>query len=132
MGIYIYACPLHTRMCIFILTIMIICRTSKFTKGDAFIGFQKDTPASVIFQATNLLRSACAAAREGTGGLKRHTMDILKWSQLKVEEDYTEEQEAWKEAVSFVIVMGQCKLLYVCTYIGSQPEQVPAAPNCFS
>ena len=29
---------------------------SKFKESDAFVGFQKDTPASVIFQATALTR----------------------------------------------------------------------------
>ena len=74
--------------------------SAKFTKGDAFVGFQKDTPASVIFQATHLLRSASAAVRAGTGVMKKHTMDVLKWSQLNVDNGCTEEQEAWKMAVS--------------------------------
>lgn len=30
---------------------------SNFKEVDAFIGFQKDTPASVVFQATNHLRA---------------------------------------------------------------------------
>ena len=30
-------------------------RAQKFTEGDAFIGYQKDTPAAVVFQATNQL-----------------------------------------------------------------------------
>ena len=29
---------------------------SRFKESDAFVGFQKDTPASVIFQATALTR----------------------------------------------------------------------------
>ena len=30
-------------------------REQKFTEGDAFIGYQKDTPAAVVFQATHQL-----------------------------------------------------------------------------
>ena len=30
-------------------------RGRKFTEGDAFIGYQKDTPAAVVFQATHQL-----------------------------------------------------------------------------
>lgn len=32
-------------------------RGKKFARGDAFIGYQKDTPAAVVFQASNFLRS---------------------------------------------------------------------------
>ena len=30
---------------------------SKFKRSDAFVGFQKDTPASVVFQASNMFIS---------------------------------------------------------------------------
>lgn len=87
----------RTNACILLVYDVINFRSSKFTKGDAFVGFQKDTPASVIFQATHLLRSACALAREGSGALKKHITSILKWS---AEHSYTEEEETWKQAVS--------------------------------
>ena len=83
-----------------LLSLLLNTRSSKFTKGDAFVGFQKDTPASVIFQATHLLRSACALAREHPGALKNHAADILKWSDLSTEHCCTEEEESWKQAVS--------------------------------
>ena len=31
-------------------------RGKRFARGDAFIGYQKDTPAAVVFQASNYLR----------------------------------------------------------------------------
>ena len=31
-------------------------RGKRFARGDAFIGYQKDTPAAVVFQASNFLR----------------------------------------------------------------------------
>ena len=75
-------------------------RNSKFKKEDAFIGFQKDTPASVIFQATNFLTSACDAAKKGVKG---KWADIFKWSQLNPS-DCTSvedlEQQKWEDAVS--------------------------------
>lgn len=84
-------------------------RTSKFQKSDAFIGFQKDTPASVIFQATNLLRSACAAAKEGDVPKKGKWADIFKWSQLEPEncciEESSEDQTQWKNAVRTLLCM---------------------------
>ena len=78
-----------------------LCRDSKFKKSDAFIGFQKDTPASVIFQATNQLRSACAAFREGEC-TKRKWECILVWSKLSPQDWDIEnvDNNAWKNAVS--------------------------------
>ena len=58
-------------------------RKVQFNENNAFVGFQKDTSASVIFQATNILMSA----RQGKG---RRWLDILRWSGLK-SEDYTSE-----------------------------------------
>lgn len=51
-------------------------RDAKFKKCDAFIGFQKDTPASVIFQATNQLK----AAREVECFSEGRLADILNYS----------------------------------------------------
>ncbi len=76
-------------------------RSTKFKKSDAFIGFQKDTPASVIFQATNLLRSACTAAKAGVDVKKKGKWaDIFKWSNLGPEDYCIEENKDWGEAVS--------------------------------
>ena len=77
----------------------------KFKQTDAFIGFQKDTPASVIFQASNLLKSATAAVRAGVNVVGGKWERIFQWS--NVEKSFwnmTEEQnhETWKEAVSIL------------------------------
>lgn len=77
-------------------------RNSRFKKSDAFIGFQKDTPASVVFQATNLFRSACAAMNKEGHCTEGRWADILHWSKVSphihMEED--REQKAKEEAVS--------------------------------
>ena len=81
---------------------LLLFRNSKFRKEDAFIGFQKDTPASVIFQATNFLGSACAAAKEGVNVKKGKWADIFKWSQLNPSDctNVEDEQQKWEDAVS--------------------------------
>lgn len=79
------------------------CRNSKFKKHDAFIGYQKDTPASVVFQATNLFRLACAAYRDGDFNKKGKWADIFKRSQMKPEDsciEGSEQQSLWEDAVS--------------------------------
>ena len=85
-----------------IICILLECRTSTFEKSDAFIGFQDDTPASVVFQATNLLRTACAATKKGHVTKKGKWADIFKWSKLERRDCYIEENEQqalWEEAV---------------------------------
>ena len=44
-------------------------RDKKFKEEDAFIGYQKDTPAAAVFQATNQLEKLC----------KRHPSTVQKW-----------------------------------------------------
>ncbi len=69
---------------------------SNFKKSDAFIGFQKDTPASVIFQATNLLRSVSKK-----GCTEGQWVDILKWSQVDPA-GLMDEESSWEETVRFM------------------------------
>ena len=66
-------------------------RGRKFTEGDAFIGYQKDTPAAVVFQATHQLE------REGP----------LVWERTEPvgilgprAEEKEEASDVWKENVS--------------------------------
>ena len=84
------------------ISLLSLCRDSKFKKSDAFIGFQKDTPALVIIQATNQLRSACAAFKEGKC-TKRKWDRILVWSKLSPQYWDIEnvDNNAWKNAVSY-------------------------------
>ena len=35
---------------------MCMCVCRNFKKGDAFVGYQDDTPAAVVFQVTHLLK----------------------------------------------------------------------------
>ena len=71
-------------------------RGQAFTEGDAFIGYQKDTPAAVVFQATNQLR--------GEG----QSVSIQDWARTDsvgvlgptaVEEE-EKDSHVWKENVS--------------------------------
>ena len=79
-----------------------IFRDTSFKKSDAFIGFQKDTPASVIFQATNQLRLACSAIKDGSFERTTKWRSILEWSGMATDNWAIEEEDpgAWKEAVS--------------------------------
>ena len=68
------------------------------------MGFLRDTPASVVFQATNLLRSACASVKEGGTAKKGKREDIFKWSQLDPGNYCIEEsQQHWRDSVSWNI-----------------------------
>ena len=77
-----------------IMIVSFLCSDSKFRKSDAFIGFQKDTPASVIFQATNELRSVGCNADLA--------QFILEWKQLYSLESMEDEgsELQWEKAVS--------------------------------
>ena len=75
----------------------------KFKPTDAFIGIQKDTPASVIFQASNLLKLATAAVRAGVDVAGGKWERILQWSNVErsswtIEEE--QDHETWIKAVS--------------------------------
>ena len=66
-------------------------RDRKFTEGDAFIGYQKDTPAAVVFQATHQLE------REGPlVGERTESVGVLG---PRAEEE-EETSHVWKENVS--------------------------------
>ena len=52
-------CYITFILCLFFLFLLFFFfrdSNSRFKESDAFVGFQKDTPASVIFQATALTR----------------------------------------------------------------------------
>ena len=81
---------------------------SKFKRSDAFIGFQKDTPASVVFQASNLLRSATSAVSIGVDGGKWE--GVFRWCKLEREHwDIKEEVDfiLWNQAVSSRVCVEQ-------------------------
>ena len=66
-------------------------RGRKFTEGDAFIGYQKDTPAAVVFQATHQLE------REGPLVWERTEPVSVLGPRAEEEE---EASHVWKENVS--------------------------------
>ena len=77
-------------------------RGQKFTEGDAFIGYQRDTPAAVVFQATHQLRER----RPAIPSIESERMEQGSVPGLKVEEE--ELSDMWKENVSFSIVLQTC------------------------
>ena len=80
----------------------------KFKQTDAFIGLQKDTPASVIFQASNLIKLATAAVGAGVNVVGGKWERILQWSNVEKSSWNMKEEEnheTWKKAVSLFILL---------------------------
>ena len=71
------------------------CRGRKFTEADAFIGYQNDTPAAVVFQATRQL--------EGGGLAVSHQRWERTESVNNLAEEGVEDSQVWKESVSFLL-----------------------------
>jgi len=71
--------------------ILLTSRGRKFTEGDAFIGYQKDTPAAVVFQAT-----------QATPGRMEHIS--VPGTKADEEEEEVEDSHIWKEDVSSLVV----------------------------
>ena len=95
-----------TTVIIYLLFEIIYCfalfRGKKFARGDAFIGFQKDTPAAVVFQASNFLRRLREEDDENVIQSKLEVLDragILENVPLNVLLDREDVTELWKEAV---------------------------------
>ena len=83
--------------------LLLSCRNSEFRKCDAFIGFQTDTPAAVVFQAANLLRSSLAMDRSESDINCNDCLPIMAWSKLAPEYSHINEEEhreEWVKAVS--------------------------------
>ena len=73
----------------------------KFTEGEAFIGYQNDTPAAVVFQATRQLEQEGLAVSSPQGRKKKRPVKDLA---VKVKEDL----QVWKENVSLQIDLTVC------------------------
>ena len=86
---------------------MIIPSTSysgrKFTEGEAFIGYQKDTPAAVVFQATRQLEQEGLVVSPQQ---KKETKLVNDLESRVVEE--TEDLQVWKENVSLWFDLTLC------------------------
>lgn len=79
-------------------------RGTKFRVSDAFVGFQKDTAASVVFHASKLFQLASTAVSTGASveGDKWHR--ILQWCKVEHNSvDTKEEQDAKINAVRFEV-----------------------------
>lgn len=71
-------------------------RARKFTKCDAFVGYQEDTPAAVVFQANNQLERLLESGKQ-LEGLESHLLAEIDINCLTEDEDNS---EAWSRAVS--------------------------------
>ena len=74
-----------------------------FKEGHAFVGFQKDTPAAVVFQATNQLEKLISQVNpdDSPAWLRMQQIGILKdisASNLKLEME--KKSKIWRTAVS--------------------------------
>ena len=103
-----------------IIVIGIICgtfvyRNQKFGRADAFVGYQNDTPAAVVFQATYSMSELQQQLREKSA--TNHF--ILDLARLSAEAFVAEKEgsEVWSEAVSLTVVLqlGLC-LVFGCHY----------------
>ena len=77
-------------------------RGRRFARGDAFVGYQKDTPAAVVFQASNFLRRLREEDDQDVTHSKLEVLDragILENVPLNVLFDREEKTELWKDAV---------------------------------
>lgn len=80
-----------------------------FKEGHAFIGFQKDTPAAVVFQASKLLKKF-------RKGLSVNTLPQSGiWGDISLGELVKEKKgsDAWKDAVSYKVL----DMLHTCVCI---------------
>ena len=79
-----------------------LLRGRRFARGDTFIGYQKGTPAAVVFQASNFLRWLREEDDQGVTHSKLEVLDragILENVPLNVLFDREEKTELWKDAV---------------------------------
>ena len=85
------------------------CKAKHFEVGHAFIGYQKDTPAAVIFQASNQLKKLVASeGGDSTPAWERlQTIGVLKDITTKDLSEADESSDSWKDAVSIPLKPGQ-------------------------
>ena len=79
----------------------------KFTEGEAFIGYQNDTPAAVVFQATRQLEQEGLTVSSPQGRKRKRPVKDLEPKAVEVEEDL----QVWKENVSLQIDLTMCHWL---------------------
>jgi len=75
-------------------------RGRKFTERDAFIGYQKDTPAAVVSQAIHLLKGeGPVVSSQEWGRMEQVSIPAPK---AKEEEEAEKDWHVWKEDVSTI------------------------------
>ena len=81
---------------------LLIYRSQRFRREDAFVGYQNDTPAAVVFQATYSMSVLQHKLKDGS--VKNHF--ILDLAHISAETYGTQEEgsEAWCEAVSVLAI----------------------------
>ena len=77
---------------------------NRFKKKDAFVGYQEDTPASVVFQASNQLhqyvRERAYKAHSSYLWVKAWDKGLLGITSLDELKDMKKDPVQWKQAVS--------------------------------
>ncbi len=97
-----------------------------FKESDAFIGYQEDSAAAVVFQATSLLEKHHTSRKVETA----FQSDLL--AQVNID-TLSEDLEAWKQAVSSdVRTLLQVNLILEFIFIGFTAKSVPPALHCSS
>ena len=78
--------------------------SNRFKEKDAFVGYQKDTPAAVVFQASNQLRQyirerdyVAHSSYLWVEAWERGLFGVAPLDELK---NMQEDSEQWKQAVS--------------------------------
>ena len=81
----------------------------RFKEKDAFLGYQKDVAAAVVFQASSQLRKTCDRLREPVTG--SHHLWESAWKQRLLGNGPLEEvacqregSDPWKRAVCYIII----------------------------
>ena len=103
---------------------------ANFQEGHAFIGYQKDTPAAVVFQASKQLKRF----RKGLS-MNRLTESVIL-GDIPTGELLKEAKgsDMWKHAVShdvLILDIFNFHATYNFPWTGAEVEPVFAAPDCF-
>ncbi len=79
-------------------------RGNQFREAHAFIGYQKDTPAAVIFQATNILKKL--QENQGHGNCNMDAERLMRAGIISEDfVDMSQESDLWTEAVRCCAVL---------------------------
>lgn len=111
-----------------------LCRDGKFSPGNAFIGFQTDTPAAIVFQMTNFLRKM---REQGVGDDKMwetvHNAGVFENTTSEELAHLQEDSELWKHAVSCLHGSEKIDCISIADNVsGPEVEPVSTASNCFT